>query len=316
MLRPGSFLAALLVMTPIWPSHLQAASRENVAAPGAVSALQTADLRVATIAWRLVTGNAGRCPHQMPGTGLLLHALEQYSGSAREEAVRLAPFPSDVTVLAVVPGSPAALAGIRPGDGVEAVNGLSTAALQVSGNHSSARRDAAELMLAALPARAEITLTLRRGTRIEQANLSPAPACRTRLEVVGGNSVRARSDGSIIQIGEQFAASIDDQGLATVLAHELAHTILDHRRHLAAIETNGTARQRKALARQFEDEADLLSLDLLAGGGWDPAIAPRFLRRFAGQFDPLIGGRGVHRRAGDRAQRMEQELAKRPRHDG
>ncbi len=309
MRRGGLLLAALLALAPALPA------RSDTAIRGPVAALQAADLRVAGVAWRLISGNAARCPRQMPGTGLLLHALVQYSGPSRQEALALAPFPSPVSVLAVVPGSPAARAGLRSGDGLEAINGVPLASLPTSGPHASARRDAAELALAASPLDTVLTLTVRRAGGTEEIALSPVTACRTRIEVVAGATVRARSDGGIIQIGEQFAASLDDEGLATVLAHELAHTVLDHRSRRAAIEAGGSARQRKALARQFEDEADLLGLDLLAGGGWDPAIAPRFMRREAKRLDRYSGG-GVHRKARDRAARMEQALTARPANAG
>lgn len=309
MLRPGLLLTALILLAPVLPARSEAAIR------GAVARLQAADQRVAAIGWRLVTGNAARCPQQMPGTGLLLHSLVQYSGPARDEALALAPFPSPVVVLAVVPGSPAARAALQPGDGIEAINGIALTDLAVSGTHSSARRDAAEQLLASLHPEAPIGLRIRRASGTETFTLLPIPACRTRLEVVAGNAIRAKSDGGIIQIGEQFAASLDDEGLATVLAHELAHTVLDHRRRLAEVEASGTPRQRKSLARQFEDDADLLGLDLLAGAGWDPAIAPRFMRRHARQLDRFSGG-GVHRKARDRAERMEGALAQKSSHDG
>lgn len=309
MLRYGLLPAALLALTPVLSARSDAAIR------GPVATLQAADQRVAAIGWRLLTGNAAQCPRLMPGTGLLLHALAQYSGPAREEVLALAPFPSPIAILAVIPDSPAARAGLRAGDGIEAINGVPVAALPVSGSHASARRDAAEQALADFPPEAPVNLTVRRASGTEDIALAPVPACRTRLEVVAGNAVRAQSDGRIIQIGEQFAASLDDEGLATVLAHELAHTVLNHRSRLAAIEASGNAGQRKAMARQFEDEADLLGLDLLAGGGWDPAIAPRFMRREAKRLDRFSGG-GVHRKALDRAERMEGALAARSAHGG
>jgi hypothetical protein len=187
-------------------------------------------------------------------------------------------------------------------------------ALPIPGTHPTALRDAAERELADLPVKGAVELTLQRGGNRQRIMLAPVPACRARIEVVAGAVLRARSDREIIQIGESFAAGLDDDGLATVIAHELAHTVLDHHSRLSGAESGLPRRARKALGRGFEDEADLLSLDLLAGAGWDPAVAPRFLRRHAGQLDRYASG--VHRKARDRAGRMERALAERNRHGG
>jgi predicted Zn-dependent protease len=131
--------------------------------------------------------------------------------------------------------------------------------------------------------------------------------------VVAGRKIKAQSDGATIQLGQAFAASLTDEELAFAIAHELAHVALDHRAKLAAFElpapNKESKRERARLAKLFEDEADLLSLHLLADAGWDPAIAPRFMRGKGRKFD---GGSRVHRKAPDRARLMEQEIGRMP----
>lgn len=307
MLRYAMIPAAMLLL---WPAG-SASTAEPIRA--VLLDLRAADSRVAAVGWRLSAANAARCPQLMAGTGLVIHSLGQYPpGEARAAALALQPGLAELSVLAVVPGSPAAVAGLAAGDAILAINGQRLAALPLRGTHPSAQRDAAEQELGALPVDAPVVLTLRRGTEVSEVTIAPRPACRTRIEVVAGNAIKARSNSEIIQIGQNFAAGLDDDGLATVIAHELAHIVLDHYRRLSAVDSGTT---RKAMARQFEDEADLLSLDLLADAGWDPAIAPRFLRRHAGHLDPHFSG-GAHRKARDRAARMERELDERLRSDG
>lgn len=283
-----------------------------VTAGGILDRLFATDLRVATSGFRLVTAASPRCARQMPGTGLLLHSLSQYSAGTRAEVEALRAFPTAVAVADVVPGSPAARADLRAGDGIAAINGEPLPASAPPGSGSTALRDAAEDRLLALPPSAPIRLRIRRGEAWLETVLVPVPACATRIEVVAGSALKARSDGRIIQIGQAFAESLDDEGLAAALAHELAHTVLDHRRQLAPLEqaAPGPAlrRQRTALARQFEDEADLTSLDLLRLACWDPAIAPKFLRRTGVRFDPFLGGSGTHRSARERAARMDRAI--------
>lgn len=303
MIRSVPLLALALAVTPL------AAAPPGEPTRAALVDLQTADMRVAAIGWRLLTANASRCPRQMPGTGLVLHGLGQYPpGTARDAALALQPDLDELTVLGVVPGSPAAAAGLAAGDAIEGIGGRRVSALPLTGNHASALRDAAERELAGLSPAAPVVLAVRRGAERRNITLAAVPACRSRLEVVAGEALRARSDGELIQIGQGFAASLSDDGLAIVLAHELAHTVLDHHRQAKAGATSLARRERKAMSRRFEDEADLLSLELLSGAGWDPAIAPRFLRRHAKALDRFASG-GVHRKAADRAERMERALA-------
>ncbi|MBN8501136.1 MAG: peptidase M48 family protein [Sphingomonadales bacterium] len=279
-----------------------------------VEQLRATDLRVATVAFRLFTRNADRCPAQMPATGLLLHSLGQYSAAAQPAVLAIVPTPSVVSVLGIVEASPAAHAGIQPGDGIEAVNDVPVAAEATASTGATYLRDKVERQLVVLPPDAPIRLLIRRGNTYIPVVVMPVPACRSRLEVVAGKTVVARSDGHIIQVGQAFAERIDDDGLAVALAHELAHTILRHRDQLAELErlpaTAKNRQARAALARRAEDEADLFSLQLLAAAGWDPAIAPRFMRHEGLRFDPMVPGSKPHRSASQRAAQMEQELTR------
>ncbi|NCU12345.1 MAG: PDZ domain-containing protein [Sphingomonadaceae bacterium] len=308
MLRLALIPALMLLSWPVF------AARPVMPMEAALRDLQTTDLRVTRAGWRLITGNAARCPERMPGTGLLLHALPQYPpGPAREAAVALHPGLAGLAVSGIVTASPAAAAGLQIGDEITAINGKPVSTLAAGRSHPTALRDAAEQELAALPPALPLVLSITRTGIQQDVALVPVPVCRTRLEVVPGPVIRARSDRSIIQIGQHFADGIDDDGLATVLAHELAHIVLDHHARLLEAGRSLPARQRKVLARQFEDEADRLSLVLLLAGGWDPLIAPRFLRRSARDLDRFRHG-GVHRPARERADRLDQALAKRPAH--
>src|SRR3546814_19323612 len=65
---------------------------------------------------RLATANAPLCDRQEPGLGLLLHTPDQYARDVRGEAIRHFRFAGLVGVEAVLPGSPAATAGVRSDD--------------------------------------------------------------------------------------------------------------------------------------------------------------------------------------------------------
>lgn len=293
---------------------LAAFARPASAADGQLVQLRDSDLRVASVGLKLFTANATRCPALNPGTGMILHSLAQYPGSSREVAMETWTFPSQVSVEAVVPGSPAERAGLRTGDGIVAIAGFTLPPEPPPGSHSTSLRDSAEIHLQNLPPAGEIPVTVKRQEKTLSLVLAPVPACRTRLEVVAGTALKARSDGSTIQLGQDFVAQLSDSELAFVIAHELAHTISQHRTRLSALERDKSMlakRQLHALARQFEDDADVLALDLLANAGWNPAVAPNFMRTKGYKFEPMIRIGSSHRSAAERARRLEKALARR-----
>ncbi|MFM5949483.1 MAG: PDZ domain-containing protein [Novosphingobium sp.] len=299
---PG--LRSIITVLCIWLTF--PALAESYRAPSAVERLATADLRVALIGYRLQTNNIPRCKAQMPATGLLLHSLAQYPQSFRGQAMARWPFPAAVSIESVIPDSPAAHAGLRSGDGLLAIGDQTLPLGLAPGEPTTGLRDRAEDLLNTLPPSAPISITIRREDRTLALAMLPVPACRSKIEVAPGLKIAARSDGRTIQLGLAFVERIDDDGLAVSIAHELAHTILEHRKQLERLE--GAGRRSKDLARQFEDEADLLSLDLLRSAGWDPAIAPRFMRSQGKHYDPAMAGSGKHRSAEDRAKRMEHKI--------
>lgn len=285
------------------------AARENT-----LQRLGDSDLRVATVGYRLLTRNHALCPKRGSATGLVLHSLRQYASAVRDDALREWKFPSPVSVEAIVPGSPAQAAGLRPGDGIEAVNDRRFSPGNEDKANATSQRDQLEQYLSGLDNTLLIKIYINRDGKSITSDLKPSPACSSRIEVVAGDAIKARSDGKTIQIGQAFAEPLDDAELAFVLAHELAHTIRDHRETLASLESAGTRAakgQRQSLARQFEDEADLLALHLLQNAGWDPGTAPRFMRTRGREFDLLLPG-GTHRRAAERAKRMEAAIARMP----
>lgn len=290
---------------------LAATSSSASASENPLVQLRDSDQRVGSIGLSLFKRNAARCPALAPATGLILHSPAQYRGTTREHALTLWAFPTAVSVEAVIPGSPAENAGLRPGDGLIAFAGFTIPPEAAPGAPATALRDSTELHLQALPPGEAIPVTVMRGSRLISLVLTPQPACRSRLEVVAGSTLKGRSDGSIIQLGQEFVAQLSDGELAFVIAHELAHTILQHRAQLSALQKQparmAKARHRK-LASQFEDEADILALDLLSDAGWDPWTAPNFMRTKGKAFDPVFKLGGIHRRAFDRAKLMERAL--------
>ncbi|HYD24612.1 MAG TPA: M48 family metalloprotease [Croceibacterium sp.] len=247
----------------------------------ALDNLRRQDVRLATIADRMLAANAPLCRQLMPVTGLVLHSSDQYRGAIAGDAFANGP----IAVEAVVPGSPAAAAGLAPGDGLAAIGGVRTSTLTAV--DEAPVRDSAFAVLAAQPADAPLVLTIVRDGRERTVELSAQPGCRALVEIRAQNALNARSDGRVIQVNYGLAAAASDAELAAVFAHEMGHLVLEHRRRLeaAGVEKGffGEFGKNQRLNRQVEVEADRMAVHLLANAGFDPAIAPTFWRTSLGR---------------------------------
>ena len=280
--------------------------------PSYWQALRDVDTRMTTIAWRLQTRNAALCRTLQPATGIQLHAIDQYAGEAEADARRAFGFATPVQVQAVAPGSPAALAGVEPDDGLVAVNGLQVPSPGKTGKAVSVTRDAAQALIERQPPAAPLRLTLRRGGQDRMVTLPATPGCRSAFEVLLGPGLKASSDGRIVQVGVRFFETLPDDKIAAVVAHELAHTILEHRRRLEAAgaqwgvlsEFGRNAR----LFRRTEDDADRLSVHLLRNAGYDPQAAVRFWREDGGKIDGGLFRGPSHGSAKARADAIAREI--------
>ncbi len=155
-------------------------------------------------------------------------------------------------VLAVLPGSPAEAAGIRVGDHV--------VDLDVE------RDDAASLWI-----------EVARGDETIRRRLSYVAECEYPITTAIGDMVNAHVDGQTIVITTGLLRFVEnDDELAAVIGHELAHRILGHRR---------------SRLKSRERAADYLGVYLAARAGYDPAAAATFVRRLAAEHPELISDR-------------------------
>ncbi len=306
---PKSALPALLAaFLAASPAHAQQAAAAAGADQSQWDALAREDVRLARIADTLLRANSGLCRLTMPVTGLILHSADQYrSGQAEARFVN-----GPLAISSLVPMSPAVRAGLLPDDAILAVGGQSVAALvpPEDGN----LREAAFDLIASQPAEHPIDLLVARGVTQLEVSMIASAGCRTLVEILVGDGPRARSDGRVIQIEYGFAGELTDEQMAVVIAHELAHTVLEHRRRKeeAGIDNGLFAElgRNQRANRAAEVEADRLSIHLLANAGYDPASVPAFWRSDIGRS---LGGSipsFVYPSQEARAQLVEEEIAR------
>jgi len=281
-------------------------------APGIdYSALRAADARMGAIAYRLALANAPLCRDRVPATGLVLHALQQYGPGERPAARAAFGFPAPVAVEAVVPGSPAARAGVRADDGLVAVGGDRLPAAAPEGAASAAPRDAARSLIARTAG--PVRLTLRRDGGERTVTLDAPPACASDFEVLLGPGFDAGADGRLVQVGVRFLERYSDDQVAVIAAHELAHNVLAHPSRLDAARVNrGLLKEFGRNGRMFrrtEDEADRLGAILYRNAGWRGADAAAFWRDHGREFDRGLFRARTHAGAQERARSIAAEVA-------
>lgn len=290
-----SLFALLLAMAA------PAASEAEVAA---YRALIEQDLRLATVSYAVALANAPFCTRKARNLGWVLHDERQYPD--RKLATAAFTFRQPVSVAAVVVGAPADRAGIRSGDGLVAVNENAWNWKDSTPNEASGQR--LETVLEAidrdLAESGPIEIVMDTAQKVRLFRPDPPAICASRFWVDVRDKIDAGADGEKVRITSgmmQFLA--DDNELAAVVAHELAHNILGHRGRLDAVKRGKT----KAILAT-EIEADRLSVWLMANAGYDPAAALRFTERHGRKHGYGIFSDGTHLRWKNRVNVMQAEI--------
>jgi len=254
---------------------------------GELLALRAADLRVATVGYRVALANTDLCRERAPLTGLVLHSAGQYAGDYRRVAERLFGLREGIGVQGVVPGGPAERAGARADDRLIAVGGvpLASGGSQRGGSYADMAaawtRIDGELAKGGL-----LTLLVERAGERTTIAITPRAGCASAIQLVPSRRMNATADDRLISLSTALVNYVaDDDELATIVAHELAHNALGHRARVRAGERG---------VREVEREADYVGLYMMARAGYDIEASPRFWRRFGPEHGPGIFGLPDH----------------------
>lgn len=248
---------------------------------GTLGLLRQADLKLATIGFRMSVAAAPLCDRLEPGTGLQLHTLAQYDAASRPAVRAYFRMAGTLGVEGVVPGSPADRAGVRQDDTIITIAGLA-APTELPAGGSTEPLARLHTALAAKSWQQPMKLVISRDGTAREIEIKPVAACFTRYELRIAGRFDARADGELVQISSRYIEDIAPDLLPATVAHELAHNILRHRERLSAAGAefglaSGFGRN-VGLFRRAELEADILSVHLLARAGYDPRIGARFWR--------------------------------------
>jgi hypothetical protein len=293
---------------PKWLSILAlVAAVPALGASNSLGSLRAQDERLLKIAEPILARNVALCDRTMPALGVALQSADQYSAESRP------PFAAAVAFAAVLPGSAAAQAGIQRDDGLLTIDGKTIAKRPEL--LASPLRDSAFALLAEHAPGTPLAVGVGHAGEQRELTIPGGQECLALAEILDDKDNDARSDGRVIQIGFGLASRATDEQLATIFAHELAHSILHHRDRLAAADVNkgllGEFGRNRRLNLQAEEEADRLSVHLLANAGLDPRAAAAFWRsRLGRQLSGGIFHDRMHLSAKARAAMLDSEAAK------
>ncbi|MEQ1538507.1 MAG: M48 family metalloprotease [Sphingorhabdus sp.] len=265
MMRTFLMLFALLA-TPAFA----APKAETVAAYRAIAAQ---DARLATVGYRLATTNAPFCGHRLGfNPGWVLHDIAQYPDA---DAARAAfAFAQPVEVAFVVKGGEAEKQGVQANDGVMRIGNRDLASFAQKQSLSTERIDAVRTFLDDLWGPNHLApLRVQRGTETRELLFQLAPVCASHFWVDANGKIDAGADGERVRVTSALIDFVkNDDELAAVAAHELAHNLLGHPADMAK------ARKGKSVAA-MELDADRLSVWLLSNAGYDPQAPLAFWQR-------------------------------------
>jgi Zn-dependent protease with chaperone function len=265
----------------------------------AVLAQQLDDLeRVGRIAYRILAANAALCGERVayvPGFKLATEA--RFSDKLRPAAQRILGLDRFTRVISVVPGSPADLAGVQRGDVVLAVGDW-----QVPLADDSPRRVFRNIdnRLKRGGPSAMPDLTIWRNGETLKVRLGWQLACNFDWEVRQEDLLNAFADGTrIIVTTGMLRFTRTDEDLVTIIGHEIAHDLMEHRKRkdrnaffgsLADLvagslgfDTRDDIRHaaREAFGQDYEREADYVGLYLMANAGYPLDQCANLWRRMA-----------------------------------
>jgi beta-barrel assembly-enhancing protease len=233
------------------------------------------DLRLATTGYRIAYANRDFCKQSERSPGFVMHDILQYPDA---EIARAAfGFTRPVSVSAVVAGGPAALAGLRFGDGLTGMSSGEWDWSKYTPKDANARISAIKTdMRKWLADHDSVALQIERGGKTLSILIEPVMVCASDFQIDTVKGKDAGADGHMVSVSIGLARyAANDDEFAFIVAHEMAHNILGHRAQLDA----ANARKNSKAVLATEVEADRLSVWLMANARYDPDGATRFAMR-------------------------------------
>lgn len=242
------------------------------------------------VAWNVLVAALPICDAEFHrrDLGFSVASLSSFPAHYAEAAGVILNMGDALQVVTVAAGSPAAVAGIKPGDKLVAMNGMPV----VRGKDAAKNFDKTVASLLELDN--AIKFKMERAGAPQEVSLKGQMLCYFPPVATMGDEVNAYADGKYIVISKGMLRFVEnDLELSTVVAHELAHNMMRHMdakksnywlgtaadiaAALAGVNTQGTFGRMGATAysQDFESEADYV-------GVYVQALAQQPIEKVAG----------------------------------
>ncbi len=264
--------------------------------------------RVYSIADRLTRANVEFCPSKHKTIGVRFENLNDYGRDFKTAAQEIWGLSDAASVAWVGTDSPAANAGLRVRDQVVSINGRAiTSGRRSSRQALDALRDAAD--------DGDVTMEVRRGSEPLTLRVTPQQDCGYQFVMVDDDAVNAFADGSYVYLPRGMLHFVqNDDELALVLGHELAHNamghiqarqqnalmgsiggaLLDVAAAAAGVNTGGAFSNAgsdvgaRMFSQDFESEADYVGMYFMARAGYNIDGVENFWRRMSAEHPRSI----------------------------
>ncbi len=316
-LRPLSFFALLLTVActapaletpePTSEEVKEETRRQRVSY---VKALFEEQERLARIGHSISAGVADLCGERTTfTTGAFLFDWDQTNDEwvdAANEAIGINLHTPGIEVLIVLPGSPAERAGLQVGDRIVRLGDW-----RIPAERGAFDKFRDRLNTSLTQGQEIVEFRILRGAEFRTVKLTPIRACSYPVLVAENNEINAYTDGRKIVVFRGMLRFVrDDDELAIVITHELAHVALGHvdaKRqnamagaavgaifdvliaattgvHASVGRSIGASAGALAYSKEFEAEADYMGAYMMAQAGYDFAKIPDF-QRYTGTAD-------------------------------
>lgn len=244
-----------------------------------VRQLGAEQLRVATIGYRIAAANAQSCARPEMMSGIISHDLTQYPVASRPLVSQAFSLQAGFGVLQIVPGSAADRAGLRIDDEILAVGNASVEDQPaVDGTRQSYNReDQFAGILSAALSKGPAPLLVRREGRLLHLTIEGQAGCGGNVILSTSSNLNAWSDGNRVMVTTaMMQQAANDDELAFVIAHEMAHNILGHA-HNDPMGLFGLLGFGSARVKRMEVDADSYAVPLMNAAGYSPFGGISFL---------------------------------------
>jgi hypothetical protein len=235
-----------------------------------------------------------------PYCGFEITTKDNYPKEYRDIAQRYYNIGDNPIISYVHPTSPAAKAGVKPGDSLVNYDGTELA--------GKSYKEINNIIIGSFQGKKKpIPVVIKRNGKTVKLQIDPVLCCKYNLILINNDQINAFSDGKNIGVTSGLMRAVEnDNELAFVLSHEIAHNALGHIKKkrkniflgslldIAVGVTTGVYTDAfsniggAAFSKGFEFEADYAGLYIAARAGHDIRGAPNFWRRLAAEHPQAI----------------------------